>query len=469
MSAVWILAALVIGAAVLGWFAHLERSGRGISVVLVILTVVVVESTLFHNQSLIEGVIFHPTIGGQTLRLFEILIPIALLARLLVRGAPTHVGLPALWWGAFIVWLSVSATVGFLQGHDSADVLFQAKAIIYLGGGFALAAGVPARDYVDEHGIVRLIPPAAILATVMILLTQANRTFEFSAPGMSVPELGVLGSDAASVFVALAVIALALGACRADGRLRLMLAAAPLILTAAFAGQRAALLGLTISVFVLIAAALSPTARRRLHTTPTEMGLVALATGALFLAVALVPAAIEERAPRTPLAGNIEETFGGLAKQQSAQARTNQWTEARALVAQRPILGWGLGKTYTYYRPGPNVFEESQLTHNIGGDLLLRTGLAGLALFVIALWLSIRGGIQAWRYSSNNLVAAFSLGLVAVVVGLLGKGMVESLFEQYRLVTLLGLLLGMLRAAATSHEPRHSTPATATADEEIRA
>jgi predicted transcriptional regulator len=37
-----------------------------------------------------------------------------------------------------------------------------------------------------------------------------------------------------------------------------------------------------------------------------------------------------------------------------------------------------------------------------------------------------------------------------VVAGLLAKGLVESIFEKYRVATLLGLTLGMLRAMATS-------------------
>jgi cation transporter-like permease len=48
------------------------------------------------------------------------------------------------------------------------------------------------------------------------------------------------------------------------------------------------------------------------------------------------------------------------------------------------------------------------------------------------------------------MVAVLALALVAVVVGFVAKGMVESIFEKYRLATMLGLSLGMLRGAVTS-------------------
>jgi hypothetical protein len=46
---------------------------------------------------------------------------------------------------------------------------------------------------------------------------------------------------------------------------------------------------------------------------------------------------------------------------------------------------------------------------------------------------------------------------VAVVVGFFAKGMVESILEKYRLATMLGLSLGLLRSAVTSDGGRRLT------------
>jgi hypothetical protein len=72
--------------------------------------------------------------------------------------------------------------------------------------------------------------------------------------------------------------------------------------------------------------------------------------------------------------------------------------------------------------------------------LLFLTGLAGI----------FSGGWSAWRRHPDLVVAALGLAAVAAVAGILGKGMVESIFEKYRLATLLGLFLGAARSAATS-------------------
>jgi hypothetical protein len=44
----------------------------------------------------------------------------------------------------------------------------------------------------------------------------------------------------------------------------------------------------------------------------------------------------------------------------------------------------------------------------------------------------------------------FALACTALVLGLVAKGLVESIFEKYRLAILVGLLLGMMHSAALS-------------------
>src|SRR5687768_2264384 len=101
--------------------------------------------------------------------------------------------------------------------------------------------------------------------------------------------------------------------------------------------------------------------------------------------------------------------------------------------------------TYTYFEPGPYQFVTTDLTHNLIGDLLRRTGLVGVVRFVAAVAFSGRDGLKAWRYHVDARAAGLALGCVAALAGILAKGMVESLFEKYRLATLMGLLFGIVR------------------------
>jgi hypothetical protein len=75
-------------------------------------------------------------------------------------------------------------------------------------------------------------------------------------------------------------------------------------------------------------------------------------------------------------------------------------------------------------------------------------GVIGLSLFLLALGWSLRNGLVVVRHDPDDVAAALCAGLLAVVAGLLAKGMVESILEKYRIAVLLGLALGALRGAA---------------------
>jgi O-antigen ligase len=146
----------------------------------------------------------------------------------------------------------------------------------------------------------------------------------------------------------------------------------------------------------------------------------------------------------------VESAISSEAKAESAQSRLNKWSVALKDAEQHPWLGQGLGFTYSYFTPGANVFVVTDLTENILLDLWLRTGVIGVLLFLAAVVTSLVTGFAAWRLHPDRMTAVLTLALVAVVVGLLAKGQVESILDNYRLATVLGLSLGMLRSAVTS-------------------
>jgi O-antigen ligase len=94
------------------------------------------------------------------------------------------------------------------------------------------------------------------------------------------------------------------------------------------------------------------------------------------------------------------------------------------------------------------VVAQSKLTHNILLDLALRTGVVGLILFVVAVALTFRDGVRTWLRQSDDRIAALALACTAALAALLAKGMVESLFEKYRLAVFLGLLVGVMISGA---------------------
>jgi O-antigen ligase len=266
---------------------------------------------------------------------------------------------------------------------------------------------------------------------------------------------GELGTDAATLFVAIGIIGLVLELAKKRRSGATLLSVVPLLLSAFFAHQRAVLLMLGAAAVVVVAAAFGSTARKRLRVGAGEVVVAALAVVGVVLGLAIVPAVTAERSvTQSPVIATLTKNFGltlnSQAKAESAQSRINKWGVAWDLAKQDPILGHGLGVTYSYYFPGPNQYVRTDLTENIGLDLWLRTGLIGVVLFLVALLVSLANGLTVWRAHPDTTVAVLALGLVAAVVGLIAKGQVESIFENYRLATVLGLTLGMLRSAVAS-------------------
>lgn len=451
--------AVVFAVAAFLYLVRLERRGRSVTTVLILLWILVIESALYSDPNAVPSGLFHPGIGADpkpddeiidyaiSFRLIDLVVPIAIAARLYARGFPARVRGSSIWLAAFLTWLLGAAIVGFYNGNETGLIMFELKALLYLGVA-GLAATVPAKEYLESKGLPRLIYGSAVIAAALIVADGFDQHYALDLPLLPLPDVGSIGADAASVFVALGTLALALAAFRQDERLRLFAAAGPLLFAPALATQRAAILGLGISIGVLLIGLVATT--RRLQATPTEFALlfvVGLGLATLPPAVAL---ALGSHDARLPFAASVERTFTSTAKQQSAESRINQWRKAGELIEERPVTGWGLGKTYTHYDPGHREFFTTNFTHNVIGDVLLRAGAIGVVLFGIAMLAASIDGWLAWRRHTDDLAAALALACVAIIAGLLARGMVESLFEKFRLATLLGITLGIIGSVAVA-------------------
>jgi O-antigen ligase len=440
-----VLAALALTAGLFVKFVQLERRGRSATVLYVVLGLIVFEAMFYPNPNGVPNGLFHPGTGGFNFRLQDIVIPAALLARLLVRGGPRRLSLPSLIWTALLAWLAVAAVVGIYSGNTASLVLFEGKAIIYIGA-FALALGIPTEELLAPRLFDRLIYFAAGLAAVAAVTGQAGVDLFANIPLLPLADTGQVGSDGASLDATLAVFALAVGMTRERRRLPLMLASVPLLVNVPASGQRAAMLNALVAMGIL---ALGVVLRRgRFRATPTELSLIVLGLVAVLLVPIVARAATSTKATSLPLENTINVAFASTGKKLSAQSRVNQLQSVRALIKEQPVFGWGLGKEYTFYDPGPATFVRTNLTHNIVTDLLLRTGVFGLLLFLAATIGTVLSGFSVWRRASDDAVAAFALASTAAIVGLLTKGLVESIFEKYRLAALLGILIGFTLGAA---------------------
>jgi hypothetical protein len=445
-----LLVAAAVSAVLLGVFVHWERMGHEHYAVVFLLGMLVAEATLYENQDNMPRDIFHPGTGAFEFRLPEVIITLALLARLVVRGRSTRIGGLPLAWLAFGGWLAVAGAEGFLEHNAVSQITYEGKAVIYVVGGYALAAGVPIQRFLEGRVLERLVRWSAIPATVVTVMTIAHKQYTVHLPLLPLPDFGVDGSDAGTIFAAIGVIGLVLELAKENRSRLTLLACVPLLISPFWTGQRAVLVMLGASISVILIVATGPTARRRLRVHSAEVLLSALAVVGVVLGVSVIPAVESQHAVQLPLASELHNTFDTEGKIESAEDRASKWSVAWADIHQHPIIGNGLGVGFSYYNPGPNTYSVTYVTENIGIDLWLRAGLIGLGLFVMAFLLSVLDGFTAWRLHPDRMVAVLALALTAVVIGLVSKGMVESIFEKYRLASLLGLSLGMLRSAVTS-------------------
>jgi hypothetical protein len=452
---------VVVVAALAVAFWRLERRDQGIAVVAIIWGLLILEAAIYPNQSTVPAGIFHPVFGGLSFRLLDVVVPLAVAARVGVHGFGRFGG-NALLWIAFAAWLATAGMIGIVNGNSASLVAFEGKAIAYLGAIY-LTATIPAREYLASHQITRLIGLAAILATILMVTDTAEVSIDIGASlpedsdivataGEAVDPFGSLGADVAAIFIALGVVALALAFNSPDPRQRalLMLAAAPLLVSTIGSGQGAAFVELGVALSLLVA--LIVVSKRSLRTTATEVGLATMIVAALVILPTLVSTATAEEAKPPPLQREIANSLSGPVEAQTTEDRLNQWRTARRLIEQRPIFGWGLGKEYEYFEPGFFEFFTVDITHNIVLDLLLRTGIVGLFLFLAALGTTALRGLRAWLGLQQGLIAALALGTLAAIGGLLAKGLAESVFEKYRVALVLLLLVGMLISAASAYE-----------------
>ena len=450
-----LLGALAVAVAVFALFRRWERRGQAVLVVQTIVGALVLDAALYPDTVSTQQVgLFHPSFGGQNFRITQLLLLAALVAKLSVRGLPRRVDGPSLWWTAFFAWYATAAVAGLMYGHDSHLVVSRAYLIVEAGGLLLLVAAVPMAEWLDDRGLPRLLRFAGVVAAANFALGQASLTFDAHLPYFPLSGTGKVGADAATIYLSLGLLGLAMEMSRPKRRLGVLLASLVLVLSHAGTAQRAARLDLAVSLLVFLGLLLWPR-RRRFLARGGELAVAGLVVAAL-IATPVFLRAVRDTGPTAvteavPLLNSSVYVASPNYRQGSVDSRFNEWQTAGPLIREQPLLGQGLGTTFTHYDIGTRSWITFDITNNIWLDLLLRSGAVGLALFVMALATTIAGAWRAWRRSPLDEAALLAAMTLAVLVGYVAKGQVESVLNEYRMTPLLGLLAGLALSAARSY------------------
>jgi O-antigen ligase len=348
-------------------------------------------------------------------------------------------------WGAFLAWVAYGYLVGRSAGNDPREVLAQGKTLFVFGGAIALAAGIDPRRLLDRRTTGRWITVLVAVTVPFALLTLWDRNWDVSWPGLELEAFGTYGADASSLVMTIALAVIVVESCRERPRAPVALAALVILFSPLAGTQSASVVQLATMSALLLLVRLGVVWRRRTTVGAREGTLFNLAVCAIALLAVVVPTAQDAS---VPIAQNIEDNFANEASGATAEARTQIWADARKLFVERPWFGWGLGRRIEL-REDIGLSKEYS-AHNVVIDMLLQSGVVGLALFLAALAATLRLAWRSWVEHPDDRLAALALACGAAVVGLLAKGLAESVLYKIRLSTLLGLLLGVLCAVAAS-------------------
>ncbi|MGI4893658.1 MAG: O-antigen ligase family protein [Janthinobacterium lividum] len=212
-------------------------------------------------------------------------------------------------------------------------------------------------------------------------------------------------------------------------RSRLLVALPLLIVTVVLVGlggQRAALL------FSLPPLALAVLLRLRTsRPTGDALGIACAILGALAL-VGLVKAATIAAF----VSEVVDSTFRRTGKVESSLSRLDQASIAVQNIRESPWLGGGLGFHYDLYDRPTHRSVTTTLTHDVYLDLPLRLGLPATALLVLVL-----GGCAVHVLLRLPRLLPLQVAVLGVLLGLAGKGGVESILDKPRLMLLVAWLV----------------------------
>lgn len=459
--------AAVIGVALFLVFRRWERAGRVIYTINVIMTVLVLDAALYPDTGATQAKsLFHLSFGSHNVRLTQVLLSLALLAKLSVRppsrtgAAPSASSRPsrkvrwaAFWWALFFIWYAVAGVAGMLRGYDTNLVVSRGYLVIEAGGMLLLALSVPLEDWLGKHGLTLLIRIAGAIAGVLVVMRLSHVTINGHLPRLPLVAFGRVGPDAATLFLTLGLLALALELTRERRRPDVLAAGLVLILAHAATPQRATRVDLVVSLATFLVVVLWPR-RRRFRLRGGELALAGLALAGVVAAplfarsVEGVPSA--SVIDQIPIVNTAAHVASSNYRQGSVQARYNEWHAAWPLVTAEPVTGGGLGETFTHYDVGTRTWVTYDLTNNVLLDVAVRAGAVGVALLLLAVGATVLAMTRVWRHSRSNQGALLCGMALATLIGLLGKGMVESILNEYHLTPLVGFLAGLVLACAAS-------------------
>jgi len=159
-----------------------------------------------------------------------------------------------------------------------------------------------------------------------------------------------------------------------------------------------------------------------------------------------------------PLRDRIASMFAGRSDS-SNNFRINVWQSVIEMIRDRPLLGIGPGnnafnKIYPLYmRPRFSALSA----YSIWLETAVETGIIGLMTFIWLLVVTLNQGFQQLQQLRNqaNLQGYWLMGAIAIIVGMLAHGVVDTVWYRPQINTLWWLVMAIV--ASYYPDPRQAS------------
>lgn len=141
------------------------------------------------------------------------------------------------------------------------------------------------------------------------------------------------------------------------------------------------------------------------------------------------------------LPGFIANRLQGLFANQNAIQRFVFFSDGMKLFRRGPVVGLGLGAFENGIKSAQSFYYETKYAHNHYIQVLVETGIVGLALFV---GLLVVAGISLWRTWRKKNFSPMVPALCAVLVFMAGHAAVEVVFSSYAYLPLAFGAFGLI-------------------------
>ena len=120
--------------------------------------------------------------------------------------------------------------------------------------------------------------------------------------------------------------------------------------------------------------------------------------------------------------GSHLQSISNIRSDASNLERVNRWKSAMRMFRERPVMGWGPATYQFNYAPFQISSEKTIISTNYGEGgnahseyigALVDSGIPGVCLYVLLLFLSIRKGIVIWKSHKEKQIRYLALALVA--------------------------------------------------------